>query len=332
MSYSLPPIVINAKGEPRKVGFELEFAGIEIEKAAQIIQDLYGGSLQKEHRYHYKIVDTKLGDFRVELDAKILRKMAKQNVFGKLGFDFNEESFKKSIGDVVDKLAMAVVPLEVVMPPVPIQQLNELEILRKSLQKNKAEGTHTSLVHAFGMHMNIESPDLKISTLLKYLRSFIIIYPWLLETLDIDISRRISPFIDPFPKKYTHKILESDYNPGKRKFIIDYIKDNPTRNRPVDMMPIFGLLDEDLIKPVLKGEKNSPRPAFHYRLPNSRINDPAWHFKEEWKAWLAVEQLTMDEEMLRRLSRLYLFREDVTVISFRKEWARTVAILLDLDE
>jgi len=332
MSYPLPPVSYNAKGDPRKVGLELEFAGIELEKAAQIIQDIYGGLLRKEHRYHYKVVDSKLGDFRVELDAKILRKMAKQNVFGKLGFDLNEISFQKSIEDMVDKLAMAVVPIEVVMPPVPIQQLNELEMLRKKLQYSRAEGTRTSLVHAFGMHMNIESPDLEVATLLKYLRAFIIVYPWLLETLDIDISRRISPFIDPFPQKYVQKILDSDYSPGQRQFIIDYIEDNPTRNRPVDMMPILGLLNEELIQPVLEGEKNSPRPAFHYRLPNSRINDPEWRFEEEWKMWLVVEQLATDKEMLRKLSRLYLFREEVTVISFRREWARTVAILLDLNE
>jgi len=332
MSYSLPPVVSNTNGESRKVGFELEFAGIELEKAAQIIQKIYGGSLKKEHRYHYKVVDTELGDFRIELDAKILRKMAKQNVFGKLGFDSNEEFFQKSVEEVVDKLAMTVVPLEVVMPPVPVQQLNELEALREKLQENKAEGTQTSLVHAFGMHVNIESPDLEVATLLKYLRSFLIVYPWLLETLDIDISRRISPFIDPFPKRYTRKILDADYHPEQRQFIVDYIEDNPTRNRPVDMMPIFGLLNEELIEAVLEGEKNSPRPAFHYRLPNSRVDDPEWHFEDEWRLWLVVEQLAADEEMLRKLSRLYLFREEGTVISFRREWARTVAILLDLDE
>lgn len=331
MSFHLPPIVNNAKGEPRKIGFELEFAGIELKEAAQIIHSLFGGTLQKEHRYQYNMVNTNLGDFRVELDAKILRKMASENIFSKLGFDLNEESIQKSIGDVVDKLAMTVVPLEVVMPPVPIQELGRLEELRKALQKNKAEGTQTSLVHAFGMHMNIEAPDLTVETLLDYLRSFIVIYPWLLEKLDIDISRRISPFIDPFPKKYVQKILDADYNPDLTQFISDYIDYNPTRNRPVDMMPIFGLLNEEMIQPVLEGEKNSPRPTFHYRLPNSRIDDSAWLFEDEWNAWLVVEKLANDEEMLRKLNRLYLFREEVTVISFRKEWAKTIAILLDLD-
>jgi len=331
MSFQLPPVVNNSAGKPRKVGLEVEFAGIELDEVARIIQKLFGGYLKKEHRYHYKVVDTSLGDFRIELDARILRKMARQDVFGRLGFDLDEDS-QKSIEDIVDRLAMAVVPLEVVMPPVPIQQLDQMEMLRKALQENKAEGTHASLVHAFGMHLNIEVPNLKVDTLLSYLRSFIIVYPWLLEMLDIDISRRISPFIDPFPQKYVHRILDVDYAPDQEQFMADYIQYNPTRNRPLDFMPIFGLRKENYIQSVLEGEKNSPRPTFHYRLPNSRIDNPDWRFVDEWNVWLVVEKLAADEEMLRRMSRLYIFREEVTVISFRKEWAKTVAILLDLDE
>jgi len=332
MSYELPPAPNNDKGDQRQVGLELEFAGVEIEQAAKIIQSLYGGQIEEEHRYHYEILGTELGHFRVELDARILRKMAKQNIFGQLGIDMDEESIRKSIEDVVDKLAMAVVPLEIVMPPVPISQLHRLEELRAELQKNRAKGTHTSLVHAFGMHLNVESPSLETETLVNYLRAFIVLYPWLLETLDIDISRRISPFVDPFPNDYAQKILPPDYNPDRDQFIRDYLESNPTRNRPVDMMPIFGMLNQELIQPAMEGEKNDPRPTFHYRLPNSRINDPEWRFEDEWNHWLPVEKLVADDEMLDKLSRLYLVRKEQTVISFRKEWASTVTIFLDLDE
>jgi hypothetical protein len=332
MSYNLPPITNNAKGDQRKVGLELEFAGIEIDRVAQIIQSLYGGRLEETHRYYFEILDTDIGDFRIELDARILQKMASENIFEKWGINLDEETIRKSIEGVVDKLAKTVVPLEIVMPPVPIGKLHQLEGLRRELQENRAEGTHTSLVHAFGMHINIESPDLETDTLLRYLRAFIVLYPWLLESLEIDITRRISPFVDPFPKKYVQKILNPSYEPEQEQLIKDYIKFNPTRNRPVDMMPIFGMLKGELIQPVMKGEKNDPRPTFHYRLPNSRIDDPDWRFEHEWNHWLAVEKLAADHEMVNKLSRLYLLREKETVISFRKEWAKTVAILLDLNE
>lgn len=334
MSYTLPPTIDNKKGDQRTVGLELEFAGIEIEVAAEIIRSLYGGQLKKEHRYQFEVLGSEFGDFKVELDARILKKMASENVFGKWGMGINieEQTVQKSIEGVVDKLAKTVVPLEIVMPPVPIQKLHRFEQLREELQKNKAEGTRTSLVHAFGMHWNIESPDLETPTLLRYLRSLVLLYPWLLKVLKIDITRRLSPFVDPFPAKYVQKILDSAYNPGEHQLIEDYLEFNATRNRPVDMMPIFGMLDKELIKSVLEGEKNAPRPTFHYRLPNSRIDDPEWRFEQEWNHWLAVEKLAENEEMLKKLSRLYLLRKKETVIAFRKEWAETVTIFLDLDE
>lgn len=332
MSFLSPPITKNKDGNPRLVGFEIEFAGIEPMEAAEIITSVFGGEISQEHRYQINISGSNLGDFRVELDARILRKMAEENLFDRLGISLEEDSIRKSIEDVVDKMARSVVPLEIVMPPVTIQELEQLEKLRKALQKNKAKGTYSSMVHAFGMHLNIEVPDLKTKTLLNYLRAFAVVYPWLLVALKIDLTRRISPFVDPFPDKYVTKILDPGYAPDTDQFIKDYIKFNPTRNRPVDMMPIFGMLNQELISPVMEGEKNDPRPTFHYRLPNSRIDDSEWRFEDEWNHWLVVERLVADDEMLEKLSRLYLLRRDQTVISFRKEWAKTLEILLDLDE
>ena len=212
MSFLLPPVTKNEDGNPRRVGLELEFAGIEPMQAAEIITSVYGGKISEEHRYHININNTDLGDFRVELDARILRKMAEDNIFDKLGINLEEDSLRKSIEDVVDKMARSVVPLEIVMPPVAIEDLERLEQLREALQQNKAKGTHASMVHAFGMHLNIESPDLKTTTLLNYLRAFVVAYPWLLETLNIDMTRRISPFVDPFSDKYVNKILKYYYS------------------------------------------------------------------------------------------------------------------------
>lgn len=332
MSFLLPPITNTKKGKPRKIGLELEFAGIEPMGAANIITTVFGGDISEEHRYHINITDSKLGEFRVELDARILRRMAEENIFDKLGITLEEDSIRQSIEDIVDKMARSVVPLEIVMPPVSVQELEQLEKLREALQENKAKGTHASMVHAFGMHINIEAPDLKTPTLLRYLRAFMIVYPWLLKALNIDMTRRISPFVDPFPDKYVKKVLNPDYAPDADQLIEDYVAFNPTRNRPLDMMPIFGMLNEELIKPVMEGEKNDPRPTFHYRLPNSRIDNPNWRFADEWNHWVVVERLASDDEMLDKLSQLYLLHRDQTIISFGKQWAKTLEILLDLDD
>ncbi|HEX6982511.1 MAG TPA: amidoligase family protein [Balneolaceae bacterium] len=327
MKFKQPEITNNAEGQPRTVGLELEFAGVEIDRAADIITTLYGGKVDKENRYEIEITDTELGDFRVELDARLLKKMA-----DKSDISLEGQSVRKSIEEAVEKLAKTVVPFEIVMPPVAVEKLDRLEALREALQKNRAEGTKSSLVHAFGMHINIESPDLETVTLLKYLRAFLIIYPWLIEKLNIDISRRITPFVFPFAEKYVRKVLNPSYQPDEDQFIKDYVDFNPTRNRPLDMMPIFGMLNERLIQPVMEGEKNNERPTFHYRLPNSKIEDPDWRFEDEWDYWLVVEKLADDDVMLEKLCRLYLLRERETIISFHKEWAKTVTILLNLDE
>lgn len=332
MAYKLPPAKVNPQGKVRTVGFEIEFAGLGIQQSAEIIASLYGGEIQKNHRHHVEVTDTEFGDFRIELDARVLRKMAQEDVFDTSELDLEEKPFRKSLEKIVDKLAMSVVPVEIVMPPVAINELHILERLREALQKNKAEGTGASFVHAFGMHINIETPDLEVTTLRKYLQAFMLLYPWLHKKLDIDISRRISPFVDPFPEKYVRKIMDTDYQPDVNQLISDYIQYNPTRNRPLDMMPIFGMLNNKLIEPVMEGEKNDPRPTFHYRLPNSRVDDEDWRFEDEWNCWLAVETLVNDIEMLRKLSRLYLVRDRDTLVSFRKKWAQTVHILLDLDE
>lgn len=328
MSYQQPPVVNNSEGKVRKAGFELEFSGIELQQAAEIIVSLYGGEIKEIHRYHIEVKNTDLGTFRVELDAQILQKMARQNI----GMELDAQSIRKSIEDVVDRLAKTVVPIEIVMPPVSITELDRLEELRKKLQENKAEGTDSSFVHAFGMHINTEVPELSPDVVLRYLRSFLVVYPWLSDTLKIDIARRLSPFVDPFPDKYTRIVLEPSYQPSFHEIIEDYIEYNATRNRPLDLMPVFGMIDNALISSVMEGEKNAPRPTFHYRLPNSRINDPGWRFETEWNNWLVVEKLADNKEMLDKLSRLYLLRRKQKVMSFQREWTATLRILLELDE
>lgn len=331
MSINLPPITENEQGEKRSVGFELEFAGLEITRTAEIIRDAYGGEIIEENRYEYRIENTELGEFRVELDARILQKMASGNLFENLGLDIDTGKLSNSIEDVLDRMAKSVVPIEIVMPPVTLDKIERLEELQVKLQKNKAEGTKTSLIHAFGMHLNIECPDLKADTLLAYLKSFMLLYPWLLEKLNIDITRRISPFVDPFPDTYVGKILNPEYKPDLDSLMDDYLEFNDTRNRPLDMMPVFGLLDNERIHKVLGGEKNNPRPTFHYRLPNSKIDEPGWKFSGEWNDWCEVEKLASNSEMLTKLSKLYLLRRSKSLVSFKKEWAETVSILLDLE-
>lgn len=324
--------VKNEAGNTRKIGYELEFSGIKLKQAAQLIQSLYGGSVTRKHRYRYEVEDTVFGNFRVELDARNLRRMANENAFTKWGIDFDEQTGTNSIEDMVDRLAQTVVPLEIVMPPVPLDNLEELEELRELLQANKAEGTKTSLVHAFGMHINIECPSLEAPILINYLRAFFLLYPWLLQKHNIDFTRKVTPYVDRFPEQYVFLILNPDYNPTKKQLIADYLEYNPTRNRPLDMMPVWAIDEPGKVKSTLKDEKNAPRPTFHYRLPNSHVDDPNWKMRDELDCWIEVERLAHAPEWIHKLSRLYLLQKERTLTPFRKNWIQMIKILLELDE
>ena len=98
-------------------------------------------------------------------------------------------------------------------------------------------------------------------------------------------------------------MLNENYNPDLSTLIDDYLDANATRNRPLDLLPLFLHLDGDSFRARLPEEQISPRPAFHYRLPNSMIDDPNWSISQEWAAWMKVERLAADVDELDRRCR-----------------------------
>ena len=70
------------------------------------------------------------------------------------------------------------------------------------------------------------------------------LFDWLRSRCHPDLSRRISPYIEPYPLDYARLILQPDYAPDSGRLIDDYLRHNPTRNRALDMLPVFAHLDE----------------------------------------------------------------------------------------
>ena len=129
--------------------------------------------------------------------------------------------------------------------PIPITELEPLEELRRLLHEHRAEGTRASLLYMFGLHINPESPRVDAPTLLNYLRSFVLLYRWLEEDSRVDLTRRLGPYINSFPPEYARLILADDYPATPDRLIDDYVRSNPTRNRPLDMLPILACLDRE---------------------------------------------------------------------------------------
>lgn len=92
------------------------------------------------------------------------------------------------------------------------------------------------------------------------------------------------------------------------QLIDDFITDNPTRNRELDMLPLFAHLDEDRVRARVDDPLIKARPTYHYRLPNTNLADPEWGVLTEWNRWVIVERLAAAHNRRRQLADTYLQR------------------------
>ncbi|GHC33982.1 amidoligase family protein [Aidingimonas halophila] len=306
-----PPQPYTRQGSPRRVGVEIEFAGMLPQDAAQLVNTLFGGEIETLSPHRLRVVDTRWGDFAIELDAQYAHPDSK--IIGNLPQDKDESGrnpmrvelhnrTREWIGDVVAGL----VPTEIVCPPVPWNELGDLDALFNALRDQGAKGTDASLLYGFGLHLNPEVPSTEVSSLLAHLRAYLLLAEWLRDQIDIDITREVLPHANPFPKAYGIKVLDPAYDPSLEVLIDDYLEYNNSRNRELDLLPLFAHLCPDHHHSGLQDELIKPRPTFHYRLPNAQLSSSDWGAVIEWNRWLEVERLAADSACLEARSREYL--------------------------
>lgn len=315
-----PPRTTNETGEERRVGVEFEFTGVEMEDIASLLSILYGGKIEQLSTFEFKIVKTTFGDFGLELDAQLILDKKYEKFLKSIGIDLSKYEGQDIVEDSLKDLASSVVPYEIITPPIPLSKMDELTKLVDGLRKLKAKGTGSSFVYAFGLHLNPEVPDESTVTLLNYLRAFVLLDPWIRKDIAVDVSRRLTPFINRFEDDYLQHILNPDYQPNQTEFIKDYFEFGNSRNRPLDMQPLFMYLNEELTSKLVEDTLTSSRPAFHYRLPNCSLEDEAWTLAGEWNRWVLVERLAEDHESLLQYCKAYLKMRRETVIRFEAKW------------
>jgi hypothetical protein len=293
-----PVATKNAEGHPRGVGVEVELGGLDLDQITGRIQSVVGGEVERLSSYEGKVLGTPIGDITVELDAQLFTDLKVRGMLDKLGLN----SIQANLGETVERLmageARRLVPFEIVFAPVEIGRLPEVDAVCAAFRED-AEGTGASVFNAFGMHLNPELPRIDAATVLRYLRAFLCLYEELKIAHEVDATRAITPFIDAFPKEYVVRVLNPGYAPDTTDLIDDYIDSNATRNRPLDLLPVLAWIDENRVICRLPKEKISRRPAFHYRLPNSRIDEAGWSVTHEWNIWMRVEDLANDDDALR---------------------------------
>lgn len=318
-AFHQPSQLKNPKGETRKVGFELEFAGLDLPQVSQIVAQALGGSsdLQNKAESHVEVPD--LGRFVIELDWSLAKEVARERAQEKIqeGEHFGDDLLM----EWAMRLARELVPVEIVCPPIALDQLHHLDQMIEPLRKAGALGTEESLLYAFGVHLNPEIPDFKPSTILAWLQAFGLAQQWLVKEHDVDMARRITPYIDMWPTPYVKELLGMDHESVSLDQLIDhYIEFNPTRNRALDMLPLFKFLDEGRVLGQVEDHRINARPTFHYRLPNCEINESGWSLADSWNTWCVVEVLANDPELRRGMAEQWLDYQDNLINLSSPSW------------
>lgn len=301
MNDFLPPTTTNHEGRPRRIGVEIEFAGLTPPVILDTITGELGGAVHRDTRFEYRITGGAAGELILELDAAYLKELARA-----AQEDGSRSEIERLTDDALAGAAQVVVPWEIITEPIPMDRVLELEPLFAALRRAGARGTRHSPWYAFGLHLNPEMPGLDPATILDYLRSYTCLYDWLVDREQLDPSRKwFTPYIETFDAAYIDRVLDTAYAPDVDGLIDDYLEANPTRNKSLDMLPLFAHIAPEKVREAVDDPRVKPRPALHYRLPNCDIDREDWNLRVPWSHWLEVEYLADDRDRLARACRAF---------------------------
>lgn len=298
----------DAKGRPRKIGVEIEFGGLDEAEVARLCAQELGGTVEQLDSHIWVVNDSAIGKIEVYLDT------------------FLRSASKSKLRDLALDLGREVVPVEIVSDPLEIEGLRKLDRLRDRLRKAGALGSGAGWVFGFGVHFNVQIASDRDGDIFRPLLAYALIEDWMRSAYPIDESRRLLPFTDPYPTEFVRDLIALRPDAPVSKVMECYLSRNPTRNRGLDMLPIFAELSPDRVAAVVSG-KISARPTFHFRLPDCLIDDADWSLVDEWDRWRVVERVAQDATLLERLGRAWENDHGVVTIS-RQSWARRCGEIL----
>ena len=322
--FQLPPTVDRADGGPRRVGVEFEFGGLRPEEILACITATVGGTVERETHVRYRIGGTEVGDLELELDFRLLQKAAaEQSQLADL------PEWLLEVGnwttELLERVVSQVVPWEIVTGPIAMADLHRLEPLIVGLRAAGALGTRHAPHFAFGVHLNPEMADLHADTLTRYLKAYLCLKDWLRDRSRLDLARVLTPFISDFDANYVRRVVDPAYAPTIETLIDDYLDANPTRNRSLDMLPVFAEVDAARVFAKVDDPLIKARPALHYRLPNCEIDLEGWRLEPLWNDWLAVERLAADPDRLASMGAAYTRWLSRFRVPFAESWVRESA-------
>ncbi|MDJ0609099.1 MAG: amidoligase family protein [Kiloniellales bacterium] len=304
-SQLMPPRLTSHAGAPRRVGVELEFASLSAEAGAREVQALFGGTLEQKDPHRFLIRDTALGDFSCELDLQLAHRPDDREADRTDPLDLLLREFQEPLRTFFGDVSSLIIPCEIICPPIPLEQLPKLEPLPDSLRRAGAADTRANPIYGFGAQLNVEIAEGGVDWIVAMLKAYLLMSDWLRAVMQIDLTRRVVAFTNPFPVAYTGHVVDPDYWPDRDRLIDDYLLYNPTRNRELDMLPLFSWFDRPKVDGATDDPRIKDRPAFHYRLPDANFGQPGWGLLLEWNRWCVVERLAEQRTLLDDMGRAY---------------------------
>ncbi|AFO92502.1 hypothetical protein D1822_13920 [Phaeobacter inhibens] len=295
----------------RKVGVEIEFGGLTSAEAQVITQQQLGGDIHGEDRAgepNPHVKDTELGDIEVYLDSRYRTEV-------------------EGLGKALFSVAEPLIPVEIVTPPLTQAQLPQLDRLCSKLAAAGATGTQDGMLNGFGVHLNVEVADMTADHIVPVLTAFALLDPVLRRSPGIDVSRRVQPFIAPYPAALIDALCE--HPPQTMEALCDlYLDHAADRNHALDLLPLLAEYAPDRVRSALgEDDKTAARPAYHYRLPDCRLGQLGWSITYEWNRWAELEQIARDGR-LDQLIEAWRSRPRCEQL-LNREWAKHAAEVLN---
>ncbi|MGR3755782.1 MAG: amidoligase family protein [Tranquillimonas sp.] len=280
------PRPTDATGTARRVGIEVECGGLTERELADRAASVLGGTVEPDGPYAFRVKNTRIGDLKVMLDTAFREKA--DSHLARLGLDWGR----------------AVIPAELVTDPILPEDIAQVDELCRNLRAAGATGTRDGLLLGFGTHLNIAVAGLDGPSILPTVRAFALLEGWLRQRDPIDPARRLLPFVDPYPTALTDRLAADDAAGLSLGRLMDiYLDLAPSRNHALDLLPLFRHADSERVTSALAhAEQVSPRPAYHYRLPDSRLDEADWSIAYEWNRWCLVERVAADAPLLEALA------------------------------
>lgn len=303
------PQPVDAHGRPRKVGIEIEFGGLTEEAAARVAQACLGGRVAQVSRHEWRVTGSDMGQLKIYLDTAFRNA---STAVARLGAD----------------LARNIVPVEIVTEPLSRDQLGTVDAFRTALRDAGATGTRDGWGHGFGLHLNPATTGATVAYILPMVRAFALMEDWLRHADPIDVTRRVLPFAHPYPRHFIDEITEHGETWTLGTLWSSYLRRNATRNRGLDLLPLIAELAPESLDPLRpRLGKVSARRAFHYRLPDSRLDEADWSVTYEFNRWVMVERVAADRALSARLAEDWLAHR-AALTTIRRNWHKHVEHVL----